>query len=382
MPAVVLSIKMRTLQLVLLTVSLVASLSAQTTGRLSIDKHPAVELGGSLDDPSDQFGLVVGATRLPDGRLLVMDLLPPSVRLYDENGRHIRDIGRRGNGPGEFQQPLDFVVSGDTLAVLDQRGRIAWFNMDGDVLRTDRISAESLCGDGFLPRLAGLLADASVVLRCEERLFGRVRGEYRQEVGLLRIRMPSSVDTLGFFPADSGRTDRGSVPIPRPYLPNSPVLWAANHGNVFVAASSQPTVRILPVSHASASEHALPLRPRRVTDQDVEEAIETGLRVVGNENDRRVIGEWLREMPTAETTPFIRSLVATTDGEIWIESWDRSASGSVWLVFDPTGSRVTRAEAPIRAELLAAGRDWTLWLSKDEFGADRVRLHRVDRETR
>lgn len=45
---------------------------------------------------------------------------------------------------------------------------------------------------------------------------------------------------------------------------------------------------------------------------DVQEQTAAGLRISGNENDRRVVGEWYSEMPTRSDTPLTRSNLAAT----------------------------------------------------------------------
>ena len=42
-----------------------------------------------------------------DGRIYVLDLQVPALRVYDWNGGWLRDFGRRGQGPGEFQRRAD-----------------------------------------------------------------------------------------------------------------------------------------------------------------------------------------------------------------------------------------------------------------------------------
>jgi hypothetical protein len=51
------------------------------------------------------FGSVRDILELRDGSVLVVDAQAPALRHYDAKGVHLRTIGRRGQGPGEYTRP-------------------------------------------------------------------------------------------------------------------------------------------------------------------------------------------------------------------------------------------------------------------------------------
>jgi hypothetical protein len=63
---------------------------------------PDLEIGVVDGDPAYSFTNVVGVRALPDGGFLVAEGPARELRLFDGNGRHVRSIGRAGDGPGEF----------------------------------------------------------------------------------------------------------------------------------------------------------------------------------------------------------------------------------------------------------------------------------------
>ncbi len=71
-----------------------------------------------------------------NGEIYVLDQQVPVVRVYDDAGRHVRDIGREGQGPGEFTTPRSMVIGRDgRIYVRDaQNGRINVFSPSGDDL--------------------------------------------------------------------------------------------------------------------------------------------------------------------------------------------------------------------------------------------------------
>jgi len=69
--------------------------------------------------------------------IYVLDTQIPTVRVYDFQGRYIRDIGRKGDGPGEFQEPESIALHphDGRLFVRDGGGgRINVYSSDGEPL--------------------------------------------------------------------------------------------------------------------------------------------------------------------------------------------------------------------------------------------------------
>lgn len=72
---------------------------------------------------------------LPDGRVLVLDESPDRVLLFDAKGAFIRQIGREGDGPGEYRNPV-MAVRADTVVLFSgARGRATLLTLDGKPVR-------------------------------------------------------------------------------------------------------------------------------------------------------------------------------------------------------------------------------------------------------
>src|SRR5687768_6435519 len=120
----------RTSQLALLVAALfipVAPVSAQqktvvrgppTCSQCQIRLDHSVTLDGNR---SSEVGEALTLARMSDGRLLLNTMAgKPWIAVFDSTGKHIRTIGRRGGGPGEFMTIGRFRVTGkDTLRVFD-----------------------------------------------------------------------------------------------------------------------------------------------------------------------------------------------------------------------------------------------------------------------
>jgi hypothetical protein len=87
------------------------------------------------------------------GRVYVLDVGDHRVGVFDSAGRHLRSLGGKGGGPGEFLQPAGIAAQNDgTVLVLDAaKGALVRFDSGGrvlDQLRLDERAAAVGAGDG------------------------------------------------------------------------------------------------------------------------------------------------------------------------------------------------------------------------------------------
>jgi hypothetical protein len=98
---------------------------------------PDLEIGAIDGPPELVFGDVTSVAVRRNGNILVLDAQARAVREFDSTGRYLRTLGRRGQGPGEFERPMAVRVdpAGRTL-VLDWNRRMTVFGVDGTPERT------------------------------------------------------------------------------------------------------------------------------------------------------------------------------------------------------------------------------------------------------
>ncbi|MFW6202328.1 MAG: 6-bladed beta-propeller [Gemmatimonadota bacterium] len=96
-----------------------------------------LRIGAVSGTAANVFGDVADVEVDAAGRLFVVDRLAREVRVFGPEGRHIRNIGRAGPGPGEFRQPTGIVFHPDgTLWVADLSGNgYSVFDTTGTFIR-------------------------------------------------------------------------------------------------------------------------------------------------------------------------------------------------------------------------------------------------------
>lgn len=144
-------------------VRFVSLVTVAFTGCSSPGPEPAVEsvwgetsvveelaIGVETGDEEYMFGVVRDVAAAPDGTIWVVDSRPMVIRMYDADGEFIRDVGREGQGPGEYQSATLQVLPDGRVAVWDyMNNRISLFSSQG--VYQDGIAVDaSLGGSGTL----------------------------------------------------------------------------------------------------------------------------------------------------------------------------------------------------------------------------------------
>jgi len=93
------------------------------------------------------------------GRLYLLELQPPEVRVYDlADGSLVEELGGEGDGPGEYRFPVDLAVnSSGTAAVLLMNGRVVYWRPDGT------LAGEVRVGTGLATDLLAAVGDTFYV---------------------------------------------------------------------------------------------------------------------------------------------------------------------------------------------------------------------------
>ena len=127
---------------------------------------PGFEFGeGVGGDPDASFAMIATVRALGDGsRVLVVDVdgMSPRATIWTPDGSFVTEVGRQGDGPGEFASGFSVLVREDGFHTADNR-RFTSFANDGSFIETFRFPPRGLTGVGLLYRT--LLEDGSVLAK-------------------------------------------------------------------------------------------------------------------------------------------------------------------------------------------------------------------------
>lgn len=102
-----------------------------------LELREELSLGGADAQGDDVFGRISDVVVDEAGSLYVLDRRNDQVKVFDASGKYLRTIGRRGQGPGEFEGPINLSLSriAGELAVHQESPRTAFYKPDGTFLR-------------------------------------------------------------------------------------------------------------------------------------------------------------------------------------------------------------------------------------------------------
>ena len=330
---------------------------------------------GTVDGPEEfQFFGVLDIAVLHDGSILVSDR-SGMIREFSPAGEHVRSVGRRGSGPGEFEWPSSIHVYGDTIAVFDgQLDRFTELSTTGELLGTVPLS----------PRVARLSpvarVDGSWLMRSYPiEWHYEVGRETRDTTRLVRIDA-----------ADVARLDSpGAVPLHTVVAYESGSRWGVPYadggGTVAEPLWQPPREYAVDGSGNTHVSHGLPYRiDVRDADGELWRVIEREHRPVRMSdalNDRywQKVEAWLdtahwsahelevetaalrgrADLPAHDHLPALGRLVVSADGMIWAQRLDlledplpiewtreRVRQDTFWDVFDHEGRFIATVRLP------------------------------------
>ena len=364
-------------------VRIVTSDPATFTAACTLGEAPIFRVGDDESDDKQWFSSVRGVGRLSDGSVAVADRTSAEVRIFAPDGRHLRSMGRHGEGPGEFQDPFVlWVLPGDTIWVGDYRPwRYVVFTAEGEWVRNvtlDPIYPNPARGGGVL--------DNGVSVNALERL-PRARDFRTPDTMVAEVhdRDGQRVGVLSRFP-----TRRlGRAPDTEAYNYYIGVLFDpiamvdARQRTIALAHTATPEVRLLDEAFNLRSIVRWHVPDQAVTSGDVrvwrEEFIRrrtTGGSIWDDDYDGPMINP---KRPVADIMPAISTLQVGRDGRLWVWPYRRPGAGPTRaMAFSPDGEFLCHLERPGESASFSVyefGADYALGVSTSDLGIETVVVH-------
>jgi hypothetical protein len=329
-------------------------------------------LGGADEGPEAFFQVnrwVVGTDK--HGMIFVLDLSNIRVEVFDSSGRHVRTLGAKGGGPGEFRYPFMLAVGEEgNVAVMDWgKGALVRFASDGSIV--DQVSFSDLGQPAGSFRLR---ADTAWLLT---KNYGE--GSATQ---VLRRLFGTSMTAVLELPFDRGRPVRFDCGIG--LTASEPVfardlVWDLSGPKLAVNTGPAYVIDIYVGDDlVSSVRREGELRP--VTR-------ELAVREVGDGMTIRVQGmgdcvvspdEVVEKRGYTEFVPAIRNLMFAPDGGLWVERYTLRGGAPRTDVFTASGQYVgtlTGRELPLaflpNGDIIAT--------ETDESDVQRLVVYRVRR---
>ena len=311
----------------------VGSRSAQSIWHLTEDLRLGAVEGGS----PESFGGAVVVEATEDGIVIVGDPQSAEIRYFGADGRHLRTVGNRGMGPGEYQDIIGLALDAEARLWVADRGaaRVTVLDSDGSLLQTHPYAGFVNFGWGGRVDSNGQLHNPILV-----NVPTGFQPAYERwgEAGFDTLVIPKYAPAQREISASDGRTRLVNVPFAaRPHwaIDTDGLLWYGTSDKYVLFRIAYNGDTVLTIDRTGADQIAL-------TPEEHQQGIESLRGPFGN--DAIVDPAWV---PT--TRPVFEGLLIDDQRRLWVTV--PKAGGSIGFeVFGLDGKLLAEVELPPEIE--------------------------------
>lgn len=352
---------------------------------------------GSVDDPETSFTWFEELEVGPEGRIFTLHPREDRIRVHSPAGEPLDPIGRPGEGPGEFQNLRDMGFVADTLWVLDAGTyRFSFFSPAGELYRSVRVPIE--LGEDLgssPPRPRGLLSDGRLHGAPPARSRLVATGEL-ERVPLVRMDTAGRVaDTLAVRPLrntswmvrDPDRPNAWRSFRPQPFADADLVElspYAPEVVRVERPAAASSEVSTFRVTRRTFADDTLFVRNYSYRPVPIATALVDSLvfalansvatsDFLGGPASVKAAAGWARSsLYRPDFHPPVTELVFGRDGTLWLRREDTGADSVSWDLLGKDGRVVGRTRLPDALRVMEADRK-NLWgMETGELGVPKI----------
>ena len=324
-----------------------------------------------IESDDDVFlGDVVGIAVMSSREVAVATENPIALRLFGDDGRLKRSIGRIGSGPGEYRSVDALARFGDTLAVVDLQEQAHIFDGSGRYLRREPRPAGGGDLHGLLAsggRIVGQLDQANVPVggagQTSETLF-LAQGESRRVLGSfpsMRMTRTSDGESVGDLYSPKNRVA---------VFPDG--FCAGYAGGPQIGCFDTEGRPVGTITLSGRSPVLVTEADREDYFSDVHRANPTAPKA---ENDA-VIARMRERLVFAKELGLFGRLLPARDGALWVGPPGTDAyrwanrfavpsEATTWSVFQRSGEWVADIELPPRFLPFEVGADYVAGITRD-----------------
>lgn len=328
-----------------------------------------LSIGGTEQGPAD-FVDIRDIAIDPAGRLYLLDAQGGTIQVFDARGTHVRAIGRKGAGPGEFSDAFGLAIRGDRLYVVDQRNvRISVFDTSGALITTH---PRSFANMGVWQWEGGIDSSGAVI-----DMMGRFGANGLDQHWYLTRLDRDSLTVADSFPlpdyqasAELVKHVPGGTSITRIVLPNAPTLSRVFDPRGYLWYGISDKYRI--VKRHLSGDTALVIerawQPAAIPDSARQRADSFIARLRTDGYDLPAL---------SSTVPAFGGLVIDERGDLWVAPY--GLTDATWQVFSSAGEWLgpVTFPSPIRGLTFDAGRYYGT--VRDSLDVVRVAGGRIER---
>jgi hypothetical protein len=356
--------------------------------------RPRLSIGMLEGDERYQFVYVSSAWKHADDRIVVFDRGKQAILFYDTAGVFLAQVGRRGNGPGEFQRGGGgWPYRGDSIAVYDlEQQRLSILNREGKFVRSFQNPVRYTRKPGVIPSqsccsIFHSFADGSFVARPPDDIPNGPGPDRFSTLTLVRVSADGIVlDTMRTVESVLYRHDPGK-PNGISHYTGSFGFTYTTLGDELIGGQNQAD-GLIAIHSGSHHVDTIPLPgERRPFNAELQAEFEQALRddyaARGSEARRYYEGSVESNLPDAYAphVPRFVGIKSDTKGRLWLQQWSVRfgllGAPQSFTVLSRAGKHLANLQLKPDSRLLWAGDRQVLTLDHDSLDVQYVRLYDV-----
>ncbi len=352
-----------------------------------VDSVPLVSAQDGAGSPGALVGISV-VRQVAGGNIVAVDTRAADLKVFDSTGRFVRTIGRRGQGPDEFQMPWTLSpFSADTSYVLDL-----------GLGRATLLRGAEPVGTVPLPRPNRSMPSQTLGLQSRDTaIVSFYRGSQPQQEGVAyQNPVPFVRATVAGTVIDTVAIGKGAELYTIATTEGGHSMIGGESVGMGNETKFQLAGRRLYLGDTETAEFSvvgLGTRARRIvrwraTDQPITDADKRDLfrfdstnlatAAGGDLGMRAAMFASMRSKRFAARMPFFTDLVIADDGAVWLEQYQRPWTFvRRYLVADSTGALIATVTLPPRVRPYQVTGDRIIARWRDGDDVDHVRVYRV-----
>jgi hypothetical protein len=342
---------------------------------LRVAPAPSLTIGTAAGEAHTLLTRVTSGVILRSGTIALANTGSQTVLFFDAQGRFIGNVGRSGQGPGEFSS-LSWIKSfgPDGVIAYDRARRVTVIRDSAQLVRTTSLNGVPV----------GIFHDGTLLFSQRMSRALEIDGEVTRDSSIyMTVRDFASADaavtdTVGKFPnsdlpvTTSASSGAVAAVISRP-MPFARTASAAVVRDGFIFGDgSRYEIRFFTGNGVLRQVLRVDTPVHALTAGDVSNYLAVALARTAPET-RAAQERTLRSLPKPRSVPAYGTIMVDDRERIWVQAFtvDQS-SAHLWTVFDSTGSLLGRVETPANFRVLHFRSDRVLGVRTDADGVERV----------
>ena len=285
-------------------------------------------------DDSDAIRLYMPRSYAVDGKgfIYISDDKDPGIKVFDPEGRPVRTIGSKGDGPGEFQliTSLAFLLDGRLLALDSELNRISLFDPDGRFIGSHQWTIMSMSFKIYL------VTDSFYVREVTTVELGKEPKNWRRHLRVAAFDFSGKeVLSFGDFEARQSGVVTGRFSFELPFSVYSILAGDRLNRRLYHCLNDRYLIQVFDEKGKVIREIDRPYERRRVTLEDWKAYLDSFKTTAEN---RTAIEKNAAKPDLKPVTPY---MIVDDTGRLWVQLHESEKDGERLLtafdVFDDRG---------------------------------------------